>query len=256
MTQYLYRLFDSTDRLLYVGITASLDQRFQAHRAQKGWWPQVAYMKVSTCPTRAEVLRDEARAIRDEQPLYNGVSGAYLDLPPIDPTELPPRPTTYARLPDDELAHLKSLDVPEVYERAAELQRAGWSAVSILEGVRIRPTATQLRNELKYQYSPNTGHPVPSPPPQPREEARQREQERVARGMTPDEKVALKQLADLAKQHRAGYAPSHPYAVAVQDYMALILALNGRGVLPREMAEVAGVHEVTIRRRLRAAKYK
>jgi hypothetical protein len=38
----LYRLYDETGQLLYVGITTYPPKRFVEHERDKPWWPQVA----------------------------------------------------------------------------------------------------------------------------------------------------------------------------------------------------------------------
>ncbi|MFD7016092.1 GIY-YIG nuclease family protein [Streptomyces sp. NPDC059928] len=67
----LYRLYDSDDRLLYIGVTKNPPRRFAAHRSDKPWWPNVARREVSWWPTRYEAGRAESAAIWNESPLYN-----------------------------------------------------------------------------------------------------------------------------------------------------------------------------------------
>ncbi|MEV1013740.1 GIY-YIG nuclease family protein [Micromonospora sp. NPDC049801] len=67
----LYRFFDRTDVLLYVGITADLPTRLKSHRKGKPWWTQVANITIEPFETRQEALDAEKRAIREEGPLHN-----------------------------------------------------------------------------------------------------------------------------------------------------------------------------------------
>jgi hypothetical protein len=68
----LYRMFDVSQNLLYVGISARpLLGRLKEHGAAKSWWPEVAYLTVEHFPTRAEAAAAEVRAIRTEHPKYN-----------------------------------------------------------------------------------------------------------------------------------------------------------------------------------------
>jgi hypothetical protein len=67
----LYRLYDDNDRLLYVGVTHSLSNRFGQHAEGKPWWPQVRRRTAAWYEDRKQVLAAEARAIMDEEPLYN-----------------------------------------------------------------------------------------------------------------------------------------------------------------------------------------
>ncbi|MFI0822307.1 type II toxin-antitoxin system prevent-host-death family antitoxin [Streptomyces sp. NPDC021098] len=87
----VYRLYDDTDALLYVGITADLSVRWDTHSRKKSWWPQVARKEVVWHDTRTEAETDESEAITKEKPLYN-VRGS--DNPP--PLGSPARPGTVA----------------------------------------------------------------------------------------------------------------------------------------------------------------
>jgi predicted GIY-YIG superfamily endonuclease len=67
----LYRFYDRTDVLLYVGITMDLGSRMKQHKRDKPWWAGVANITVEHFPTRDEALAAEKRAIKEEGPLYN-----------------------------------------------------------------------------------------------------------------------------------------------------------------------------------------
>jgi hypothetical protein len=67
----LYRFYDRSDVLLYVGITVDLPTRMGNHQTDKPWWADVARMTVEHHASRADVLDAERQAIRDEKPLYN-----------------------------------------------------------------------------------------------------------------------------------------------------------------------------------------
>lgn len=67
----VYRLYDAAGDLLYVGATQSPRARFQHHATHKAWWPEVHKDDVQWHPDRAEALRAEAVAIREETPRYN-----------------------------------------------------------------------------------------------------------------------------------------------------------------------------------------
>ncbi len=69
--QWLYRLYDAADALLYVGVTKHGVRRFAEHEASKSWWAQVAYGTVETYGSRADVLAAERRAIYREKPRHN-----------------------------------------------------------------------------------------------------------------------------------------------------------------------------------------
>lgn len=67
----LYRLYGSDGRLLYIGVTHSLKERFGQHAADKPWWPDVARRTVEWHGDRDLVLAAEAEAIEGERPAYN-----------------------------------------------------------------------------------------------------------------------------------------------------------------------------------------
>ncbi|MFI7073604.1 GIY-YIG nuclease family protein [Micromonospora sediminicola] len=67
----LYRFFDRTDALLYVGITMNLPARLKQHRKDKHWWLQVTNIVIEPFETREAALAAEKKAIRDESPVYN-----------------------------------------------------------------------------------------------------------------------------------------------------------------------------------------
>lgn len=67
----LYRFYNQTQQLLYIGITSRLPVRLGTHEALKPWWCDVADVKVEHFPDRVSVLAAEAAAIRAEKPLHN-----------------------------------------------------------------------------------------------------------------------------------------------------------------------------------------
>jgi predicted GIY-YIG superfamily endonuclease len=70
-TQALYRFFGANAQLLYIGITANLPGRLEAHSAGKPWWADVAEIKIEHLPTREAALKAERTAIVAEKPLHN-----------------------------------------------------------------------------------------------------------------------------------------------------------------------------------------
>lgn len=67
----LYRFFDADGALLYVGITADLEQRWTKHQSEKPWWPDVAEKTVAWHDDRPSALAAELEAIKTEAPRYN-----------------------------------------------------------------------------------------------------------------------------------------------------------------------------------------
>ena len=73
---YLYRYFDATDRLLYVGITNNLESRDTGHRLKDShslnhWYRFIARKSVEEHPSECEAKKAETKAIKCEQPIYN-----------------------------------------------------------------------------------------------------------------------------------------------------------------------------------------
>lgn len=60
----LYRLYDRSGQLLYLGVAFDPKQRWRAHAKEQPWWPLVADRQVTWYPTREE-------AILNERPLFN-----------------------------------------------------------------------------------------------------------------------------------------------------------------------------------------
>lgn len=69
----LYRLYDITGRLLYVGITSDWNRRRSQHAADKEWWTRVSQIALAELPSRKDALNAERIAIRTERPAYNQV---------------------------------------------------------------------------------------------------------------------------------------------------------------------------------------
>lgn len=68
----LYRLYDSADTLLYVGIARHPDVRFKEHASDKSWWHLVARTEIVWLDDRTAALEAEAKVMMEERPLYNG----------------------------------------------------------------------------------------------------------------------------------------------------------------------------------------
>ncbi|WP_169739757.1 GIY-YIG nuclease family protein [Amycolatopsis taiwanensis] len=82
--QVLYRLYDQFQQLLYVGITMDPVTRFHDHKANKPWWTQIANISLEHFDRREDVEEAEARAILEENPLYNVVGRPAMG--PVKPT--------------------------------------------------------------------------------------------------------------------------------------------------------------------------
>jgi hypothetical protein len=67
----LYRFFDRSGRLLYIGITVAAAARWGQHSWDKSWWNEVATCTIQHFPRRSTALAAERAAIRSEKPLHN-----------------------------------------------------------------------------------------------------------------------------------------------------------------------------------------
>lgn len=74
MTAYLYRCFDDTGRLIYVGSTRNLAQRLDLHRDRSWWAQQVRRVVARVLPTSSAAHAAEIEAIRAERPRWNVAS--------------------------------------------------------------------------------------------------------------------------------------------------------------------------------------
>lgn len=72
MTHYVYRLYDATGDLLYVGCSADPFKRFKGHRAEnRHWIEDVVRGRISVFPTSTLAHEAEREAIRTEHPFWN-----------------------------------------------------------------------------------------------------------------------------------------------------------------------------------------
>lgn len=67
----LYRLYDASDTLVYLGIAYDPDNRWYQHSRERKWWPQVTRKTVTWYDTRELAEAAETAAIRAERPVHN-----------------------------------------------------------------------------------------------------------------------------------------------------------------------------------------
>lgn len=67
----VYRAFDRSGQLLYVGRTQNPYARMQAHANSSAWWPHAVEIAQQRFPTLAEAAQAEVQAILTEGPRYN-----------------------------------------------------------------------------------------------------------------------------------------------------------------------------------------
>lgn len=68
---FLYRMFDYSNTLLYVGISQSFFNRVDQHAADKDWFCDVERITAERFGTRQEALIHEKNAIQREKPMHN-----------------------------------------------------------------------------------------------------------------------------------------------------------------------------------------
>lgn len=71
----VYRCFDKSGELLYVGVTDSPGARHGSHRREKPWWGEVAEVQWTFFPTYGAAIDAETDAIENEEPKYNATGG-------------------------------------------------------------------------------------------------------------------------------------------------------------------------------------
>jgi excinuclease UvrABC nuclease subunit len=70
-TYQLYRHFDKTGALLYVGLSLSVFSRTLTHRNKTRWFIDIATITVEHMADRTEAMAAEHKAINTENPKYN-----------------------------------------------------------------------------------------------------------------------------------------------------------------------------------------
>lgn len=94
----LYRHFDATGRLLYVGMSLNAIARLVKHREESHWFNQITRVEIEWHKSREHAAYAEAIAIRDEEPLYNIAKPV-----PRDPDAPLPAPSLLLERPETNL---------------------------------------------------------------------------------------------------------------------------------------------------------
>ena len=86
----LYRHYNTTGILLYVGISISAIKRLSEHAVQSRWFNQIAVIKIEKFETRKEAQLAEKQAIEQESPLFNiKMNFRKVDVPFVKPVDVP-----------------------------------------------------------------------------------------------------------------------------------------------------------------------
>lgn len=75
----VYRAFDVKGRLLYVGLSTDVPQRFHQHATSSLWWGQAERVDLTHYATLEEARSAELAAIKAEVPAYNLMGRASFD---------------------------------------------------------------------------------------------------------------------------------------------------------------------------------
>jgi predicted GIY-YIG superfamily endonuclease len=75
----LYRHYNSSGELLYIGISISQLQRLAQHKQYSHWIMEVSDIKIENFETREEALKAERWAIKEECPKYNVIHNDMAD---------------------------------------------------------------------------------------------------------------------------------------------------------------------------------
>ena len=69
--EFLYRLYDTDRRLLYVGITWNPFVRWTSHKKTKPWWHDVDFAEVYLCQSDRDAREWETWCIKHLDPTHN-----------------------------------------------------------------------------------------------------------------------------------------------------------------------------------------
>lgn len=68
---FVYRAYDDSQRLLYVGVSSRPEYRKSAHKMNSAWFPYATAFTYMKFDKRSDALKAEKQAIIDEMPHYN-----------------------------------------------------------------------------------------------------------------------------------------------------------------------------------------
>jgi predicted GIY-YIG superfamily endonuclease len=76
---HIYRAFCAAGTLLYVGVTADVDERMRRHARSSAWHAEMARLAANATPSRDLALMLEQHAIATEHPTRNRSGGVCAD---------------------------------------------------------------------------------------------------------------------------------------------------------------------------------
>lgn len=101
----LYRIYDATGRLIYVGQSQHMGLRMRTHERNSWWFDFMADITTELHPTRAAAEAAEIVAIQEEAPAFNS---KHADRPEHD----------WSHLTDEEVAHCRRWVSVSLYRRS------------------------------------------------------------------------------------------------------------------------------------------
>jgi predicted GIY-YIG superfamily endonuclease len=147
--QAVYRMFDATGHLLYIGITSDLTRRLGQH-AEKRWFPQVKTISLEWYPTQAAAFVAEQRAIRQERPRMNITGKRHPPVPvkrkpkPLRPA--PPLPSGPITLRQAAAAGMwPNVEAARKAVQRAQLEDAGYRGAAKLYTIEALATARRRK---------------------------------------------------------------------------------------------------------------
>lgn len=69
----IYRCFNATGELIYIGVTDSPGARHASHKREREWWAEVTEVEWIFFPTYGAAIDAERDAIEAEAPEYNKI---------------------------------------------------------------------------------------------------------------------------------------------------------------------------------------
>lgn len=127
----LYRKYNSTNELLYIGISENnSDQRHRFHQTNQPWADEIAYTVEEVFENLDELKIAEKAAIRNEHPKYNIQDNAPVyeyPLPPVQEVPAEPEP----RLPGADLEDRMEWAAAELIRAKIQLRNANTEAAEI-----------------------------------------------------------------------------------------------------------------------------
>lgn len=74
-TYVVYRAFDPSGQLLYVGRTKRFRERMTSHRRLSAWWAEATSITIEAYATQVDAAHAERAAIANERPRFNRPDG-------------------------------------------------------------------------------------------------------------------------------------------------------------------------------------